>query len=129
MAFYILAAGLIAGSVYNARAGRTPETTVAGIAVSSVSLLTMWLLMRLKIRVGRALSSEAVVADAHCTRACLQLSAVLLIASALYEWLAVPYIDAAGSLLIAFLSIREGREAFSKARGSRGSSSARRRSS
>ena len=41
---------------------------------------------------------------------------VLLVSSGLYEWLRIPYIDVIGSLAIAVLSFREGREAYLKAR-------------
>jgi len=38
-----------------------------------------------KVKVGKQLKSEAILSDAACTRACLQLSIVLLIASVGYE--------------------------------------------
>jgi hypothetical protein len=42
---------------------------------------------------------------------------VLLAASIGYALTGIGYLDSAGSLVIAFLSFREGREAFQKARG------------
>jgi len=122
--FFLLTAGLIAGSVFNIIGNSHPTTTVVGLIVSLISIFTMWLLIHFKLRVGRALSSmeaagaEAIVADAHCTRACLRLSFVLLASSALYELFRVPYIDVIGSLLIAYISFMEGREAFEKANSS-----------
>ena len=77
----------------------------------------MWLLIRAKMRVGTALHSDAILADAACTRTCLQLSLVLLVASAGYELTGIGLFDSLGSLLIAWLSWREGREAFGKAAG------------
>jgi divalent metal cation (Fe/Co/Zn/Cd) transporter len=47
----------------------------------------------------------------------MQLSVALLAASAGYALTGIGYLDAIGSFLIAVLSIREGREAFQKARG------------
>jgi hypothetical protein len=114
--FLLLAAGLAAGAVITVAAGHTPVTTVAGMIVSTVSILTMYALMRAKLRVGRRLGSAPIVADAHCTRACFQLSFVLLASSLLYALFRLPYVDAAGSLGIAALAVREGREAFARAK-------------
>lgn len=122
--FFLLTAGLIAGSVFNILGNSHPTTTVVGLVVSLISIFTMWLLIHFKLRVGRALGSveaagsEAIVADAHCTRACLRLSFVLLASSALYELFRIPYIDVIGSLVIAYISFMEGREAFEKANSS-----------
>jgi hypothetical protein len=116
-AFYLLAGGLTAGSVLNIITRTAPSTTMAGIIVSSVSILTMFFLMRMKLKAGAELGSDAVTADAKCTRACLQLSFVLLGSSLLYEIFRIPFIDITGSLVIALLCLREAREAFEKAAG------------
>jgi len=116
-AFYLLAAGLTATAVISALQGHRPETTRWGIIVAVISIAAMWLLIHYKVKVGKALNSPAVLADAACTRTCLQLSVALLAASAGYELTGIGYLDAIGSLFIAILSLREGREAFQKARG------------
>jgi divalent metal cation (Fe/Co/Zn/Cd) transporter len=113
--FYLLTIGLIAGSVLNIVQDNQPDTTLVGIIVASISILTMWWLMRSKLRVGKKLRSDAIIADAHCTRTCFYLSIILLVSSGLYEWLQIGYLDVAGSLGIAFFAFREGREAFEKA--------------
>ena len=69
-----LAAGLIVGSVLKIIQHSKPETTLAGIIIAAVSILTMYFLMYYKLKTGRALNSEAIIADAHCTRTCLYLS-------------------------------------------------------
>lgn len=116
-AFYLLTAGLLLTSALNIYQGKKPETTQWGIIVSGVSILAMWLLMHYKLKVGRRFNSPALIADARCTRTCLYLSFVLLIASLGYELTGVGMLDSAGALMIAFLSFREGREAFDKANG------------
>ena len=116
-AFYLLTTGLIATAILNLWQGHAPETTFWGIVVSLISIVSMWLLIRAKVRVGTALHSDAILADAACTRTCLQLSLVLLVASAGYELTGIGLFDSLGSLLIAWLSWREGREAFGKAAG------------
>lgn len=115
--FYLLAGGLAVTAVISALQGHKPETTFWGIVVAVVSILTMWLLMHYKLNVGKALNSPAILADAACTRTCMQLSVVLLAASAGYALSGIGWLDSLGSLLIALLSLREGREAFGKARG------------
>lgn len=116
-AFYLLAGGLLATAILSTLQGHHPESTRWGIIVAIVSIATMWLLMRYKVKVGSALNSSAILADAACTRTCLQLSVVLLAASAGYALTGIGYLDAIGSLVIAILSVREGREAMNKARG------------
>lgn len=116
-AFYLLAVGLIATAASNLLGARAPSTTIWGIVVASVSIFTMWLLIRLKMSVGRALGSAAIIADANCTRACLALSFVLLASSLGYEATGLRHIDTLGALIIAALAWREGRESFEKSRG------------
>ncbi len=116
-AFYLLAAGLAITSVIDIYSGHRPETTFWGIVVGAVSIASMWLLIHYKVVAGNALGSDAILADAACTRTCLRLSAVLLVASIGYELTGIGYIDSVGSLAIAWLSVREGREAFEKAKG------------
>ena len=77
--FYLLTAGLAITAVVDLYRGHKPETTFWGIVISLVSILSMWLLIHYKVKVGKQLSSPAILADAACTRACLQLSVVLAI--------------------------------------------------
>lgn len=116
-AFYVLAAGLVVTAGLNLWSQHRPVTTFWGIVVAAVSILSMWLLIHQKMKVGRALNSPAIIADAACTRTCLQLSVALLLASIGFEITGIASLDALGSLFIALLSCREGKEAFQKARG------------
>lgn len=115
-AFYILTAGLLVSSGINIYSGHKPETTLWGIIISLISILTMWLLIRFKIEAGKALNSTALLADANCTKTCLYLSVILLISSVGYELLGIGLIDSLGALGIAFYSFKEGREAFEKSK-------------
>jgi divalent metal cation (Fe/Co/Zn/Cd) transporter len=116
-AFYILTVGLVFTSILNIYQGHKPETTFWGIIVASVSILTMWILIHYKIKVGKQLDSQAIIADANCTKACLYLSVILLLSSAGYELTGIGGLDSLGAILIAGLSFREGRESFQKAKG------------
>ena len=117
VAFYILSAGLVVTAGLNLYQQHKPETTLWGIVISLLSVSFMWFLIRQKTRVGTALNSPAILADAACSRACLYLSLVLMISSVGYELTGIGSLDAIGALLISWLTIREGREAFGKARG------------
>jgi divalent metal cation (Fe/Co/Zn/Cd) transporter len=115
--FFILTAGLLMTASINLYKGSKPETTVWGIIVSGVSILTMWLLMHYKIKIGRRFNSQALLADASCTKTCIYLSVVLLVASIGYEVTGIGVLDSIGALGIALFSYREGRESLEKAKG------------
>ena len=115
--FYVLAAGLTVTAVLSLWEQHRPVTTTWGIVISLVSICSMWLLTHQKMKVGTALHSDAILADAACTRACLLLSVALLLASVGFEMTGIGQLDAVGSLVIAWLSLKEGREAFEKSRG------------
>jgi divalent metal cation (Fe/Co/Zn/Cd) transporter len=116
-AFYLLTAGLLITSAAGLYQEHEPDTAFWGIVISLVSILSMWLLIHYKVKVGRGLQSQAILSDATCTKVCMQLSLVLLLASAGFELTGIGWFDSVGALVIAGLSFREGREAFEKAKG------------
>jgi len=116
-AFYLLTVGLVTTAGLNLYQQHRPETTLWGIVIALVSISFMWLLIHYKVKVGTALNSPAILADAACSRACLHLSLVLLAASLGYRLTGIASLDAIGAMLIAWLSFKEGREAFDKAKG------------
>jgi len=115
-AFYVLTSGLIAGSIANIIYTVKPETTLPGIIIGVISILTMYWLMKSKLKIGKQLNSDAIIADANCTKTCFYLSFILLISSSLYELFTISYFDLLGSLGIAYFAFKEGREAFEKVR-------------
>ncbi|MDZ7766026.1 MAG: hypothetical protein U5K00_16675 [Melioribacteraceae bacterium] len=115
-AFYLLTIGLVIGAVLIIVNNNKPDSTIAGIIISSISLLTMYYLMTAKLKVGKELNSDAIIADAKCTKTCFYLSFVLLASSGAYELLQIGYIDAIGSLGIAYFAFSEGKESFAKAK-------------
>jgi divalent metal cation (Fe/Co/Zn/Cd) transporter len=115
--FYLLAPGLIAGALLNAIRGHKPETTVWGVLIAVVSLIVMFWLYKSKIRYGKKLNAEPVIADGRCTLMCIYMSVVLLASSVIYELAGFGWVDIIGALGLAWLSFTEGREAFEKASG------------
>jgi len=115
-AFYILVFGLVLMSVYNIITGQQPETTFYGVIISVISILVMLILLYYKTKTGKALESEAILADAECTRVCIYMSVVLLASSAMYYFFHFRYTDSIGALLLAYFSFSEGKECFEKSR-------------
>lgn len=115
--FYVLVAGLAAGIVINLYNGNQPKTTIAGVIISLISIAIMLVLINKKLFVGKELKCSPIISDANCTKVCVYMSVVVLIASALFEIFGLKYIDSIGALGIIYFSYKEGREAFEKAKG------------
>ncbi len=113
--FYLLVAGLTASSLLSIYLERKPVTTFWGVIVSLISIVVMLFLIYGKIKTGKALNSDAILADANCTKVCIYMSCVLLASSAIYEFTGFAYADALGTLGLAWFSYEEGKECFEKA--------------
>lgn len=115
--FYLLCLVLFAMIIHNLWLQKHPVTTVWGIIISVISILTMWLLAFYKVKIGNKLDSAPILADVGCTKVCIYMSVILLISSLIYEMIGIGYIDSIGTLGIIWFSWQEGREAFAKATG------------
>jgi len=115
--FYLLAVGLAATAIYNLVSGHKPETTLPGLIISLISIAMMWLLVMGKRKVGNALNSSPMLADANCTMVCIYMSVVLLASSLIYQLTGFGFIDSIGALGLIYFSYGEGKEAFEKAAG------------
>ncbi len=116
-AFYILAAGLGLTAAYNLLTAHRPTTTLPGLVISLISIATMWALVAGKRRVGHALDSAPILADANCTMVCIYMSTVLLASSLIYQLTGFGLADSLGALGLLYFSVHEGKEAFEKAAG------------
>ena len=114
-AFYLLVAGLVVSAGIVFYTGQKPETTFWGVVISIISIGVMLGLIYGKIKIGKQLNSEPILADANCTKVCIYMSVILLVSSGLYELTHLPYIDAIGTLGLAWFSFKEGKECFEKA--------------
>ncbi len=115
--FYILAAGLGITAIYNLFTAHKPETTLPGLIISTISIASMWVLVISKRKVGHALNSSPILADANCTMVCVYMSLVLLVSSLIYHFTGFGFIDSLGAIGLIYFSINEGKEAFEKAAG------------
>jgi divalent metal cation (Fe/Co/Zn/Cd) transporter len=115
--FYLLAAGLAVTAIYNLFIAHKPTTTLPGLVISLLSIAVMWALVMGKRKVGRALSSAPILADANCTMVCIYMSVVLLLSSLIYQFTGFGFVDSLGALGLIYFSVNEGKEAFEKAAG------------
>lgn len=114
-AFYMLAIALVLGAGVTIWFGQNPETTLASIIITSISILLMWSLSSTKISLGQRLNSPAIIADGKCTKVCLWMSVVVLASAVIFHFTSFPFIDAIGAIGLAYFSWKEGKESFDKA--------------
>jgi divalent metal cation (Fe/Co/Zn/Cd) transporter len=112
VAFYALAAYVTAESVRTLFTSHEADSSPVGIGLAAASLLVMPLLSWAQRRTGRALGSNAVVADSTQTLLCTYLSAVLLAGLLLNATLGWSWADPVAGLVIAAVAVREGRNAW-----------------
>ncbi|GGU07121.1 cation diffusion facilitator family transporter [Nocardioides albus] len=112
VSFFALAAYVTFESVRALITGHDPETSMVGIGLAITSLLIMPFLSWAQRRTGRALGSNAVVADSTQTLLCTYLSAVLLVGLVLNATLGWSWADPIAGLVIAAVAVKEGRDAW-----------------
>jgi len=108
--FLCLAAYITYESAADLWSKRAPEHSIPGILLACVSLVVMPLLSRAKRKVGRALSSAAMHADAKQTEFCTYLSAVLLAGLMLNAFFGLWWADPVAGLTMVPIIAKEGIE-------------------
>lgn len=89
---------------------KAPEHSIPGIILAFVSLIVMPLLSRAKRKVGRALGSAAMHADAKQTEFCTYLSGILLAGLLLNTLVGLWWADPAAALIMVPIIAKEGIE-------------------
>ncbi|MEV0285952.1 cation transporter [Kribbella sp. NPDC050820] len=110
--FFGLAAYVAFESVRALIAGSDPDAPPVGIGLAIASLIVMPVLSWAQRRTGKALGSNAVVADGTQTLLCTYLSAVLLVGLVLNATLGWSWADPIAGLVIAAVAVREGIQAW-----------------
>jgi len=110
--FFALAAYVTFESVRALVSGHDPDPSRVGIGLAAASLVIMPFLSWAQRRTGKALGSNAVVADSTQTLLCTYLSAVLLVGLVLNATLGWSWADPIAGLVIAAVAVKEGREAW-----------------
>lgn len=108
---YTLSAYVVVQAIYGLVQRHEVDTSLIGLAVAIVAAIGMPVLARIKLRIADRIGSRALRADAIESLTCGYLAWILLAglaANALLRW---SWLDAAASLLIVPLLLREAREA------------------
>ena len=108
--FLALAAYITYESAMDLWSKKAPEHSIPGIVLACVSLVVMPLLSRAKRRVGRALGSAAMHADAKQTEFCTYLSGILLAGLLLNALSGFWWADPVASLIMVPIIAKEGIE-------------------
>lgn len=112
LSFFALAAYVMQDSLRALISSDDAAPSPAGIALAALSLGVMPFLSWAQRRTGKALRSNAVVADSTQTLLCTYLSAVLLGGLVLNAALGWSWADPLAGLVIAAVALKEGREAW-----------------
>ena len=112
LAFFALAAYVTVESIRGLIGSGEAAPSPVGIGLAVASLVIMPFLSWAQRRTGKALGSNAVVADSTQTLLCTYLSVVLLIGLALNATLGWGWADPIAGLVIAAVAVREGRAAW-----------------
>jgi divalent metal cation (Fe/Co/Zn/Cd) transporter len=89
-----------------------PETSIAGLVLSAVSIPVMMWLARAKRRVAAAIESRALLADSFQTTACMWLSIVTLVGAGANAALGWWWADPVAAIAMTYFLVSEGREAW-----------------
>ncbi|PYV52104.1 MAG: hypothetical protein DMG96_43010 [Acidobacteria bacterium] len=108
--FLFLASYIAYESAMDLWSRRAPEHSIPGIVLACVSLVVMPLLSRAKRKVGRALGSAAMHADAKQTEFCTYLSAILLAGLLLNAFFGLWWADPVAALVMVPIIAKEGIE-------------------
>jgi divalent metal cation (Fe/Co/Zn/Cd) transporter len=112
VSFFALAAYVTFESLRALIGGSDPDTSPVGIGLAIASLIVMPFLSWAQRRTGKALGSNAVVADGTQTLLCTYLSGVLLVGLVLNATLGWGWADPMAGIVIAGVAVREGLEAW-----------------
>ena len=110
--FFLLAAYVAYDAITSLIERAEPDSSIIGIVLTALSLVVMPVLAYRKRVVGTEMQSRAVLADAAETRACVYLSAVVLVGLALNALFGWWWADPLAALGVVYFLIREGFEAF-----------------
>jgi divalent metal cation (Fe/Co/Zn/Cd) transporter len=110
--FFILAPYVGVEAIRSLINADRPDESIVGIALAASSLVVMPLLGRAKQRIGRRIDSSATASEGKQNLLCAYLSAALLVGLLGNALVGAWWLDPAVALLIAYVAVQEGREAW-----------------
>ena len=111
-AFFALAAYIVVDSILSLTGAQDVDSSPLGIGIATLRLIVMPALAWFEYRTGRELQSRSVMADARQLVLCTYLSGTVLIGLLLNTVLGWAWADSVAALVVAFLAVREGLEAW-----------------
>ncbi|CAG8758251.1 25787_t:CDS:1 [Dentiscutata erythropus] len=109
--FAILAIGTFADAIYTLVKNGKPDTALAGLIISSISIFFMALLWFSKLLIAKLLNSSSMMSDAKCTLSCIKVTLVIFFGSLIYSvWSGGWWIDSASALILGLFFAKEGIE-------------------
>lgn len=112
IAFFALAAYVTIDSILALTGTTQVEHSPLGIGIAVLSLIVMPALAWFEHRTGRELDSKSVMADAKQLVLCVYLSGTVLLGLLLNSLFGWEWADPVAALVVAFLAVREGIEAW-----------------
>jgi divalent metal cation (Fe/Co/Zn/Cd) transporter len=110
--FFILAPYVAVEAVRTLVNGTHPDESIVGIGLAAASLVVMPLLGRAKQRIGSRIGSSATASEGKQNLLCAYLAGALLIGLLGNAVLGAWWLDPIVALLIAYVAVQEGREAW-----------------
>jgi divalent metal cation (Fe/Co/Zn/Cd) transporter len=117
MVFYMLGAFILLSSAIALWTHTASEPGYVGIGLAVASVIVMPIVATAKSRIGEAIGSSALKAEASCTWVCAYMSGTLLVGLVATRYLGWWWADPLAALGILYWVINEGREAFERAAG------------
>jgi divalent metal cation (Fe/Co/Zn/Cd) transporter len=108
--FFILAIYVLYESIDKLVRQEIPEASLFGIIIASTSIIIMPILFFQKYRLGKALASQSLIADAKETMACFFLSVALLLGLGVNYLFGLWQADPIVGLIIVIFLVKEGYE-------------------
>jgi divalent metal cation (Fe/Co/Zn/Cd) transporter len=108
--FITLAAYVACEAAFDLVRKTPPEQSIPGIVLACISLVAMPILSRAKKKVGLALDSSAMHADAKQTEFCMYLSAILLVGLLANAFFGLWWADPIAALIMVPIIAKEGFE-------------------
>jgi divalent metal cation (Fe/Co/Zn/Cd) transporter len=112
IAFFILAAYVTIDSILALAGAQQVAQSPLGAGIAALSLIVMPTLAWFEFRTGRELDSQSVMADAKQLLLCTYLSGTVLLGLVLNSLFGWDWADPVAALVVAFLAVREGLEAW-----------------
>ena len=115
LTFFVLGGYVLYQSLKKLITKEIPDPSLPGIILAMLSTVVMPFLGLQKIKIGKQIKSQALIADAKETFACALLSIALLLGLSLNYALGIWQADALAGLVIVIFLFREGRENWEEA--------------